>query len=213
MICDIFNKLCEHRVVSILRGVPADTLEPVLDALCEGGIYALEITMNTENGLDMVTRAKKHVGDRMIIGAGTVLDAETARLSILAGADFLLSPVLSPEMIALCNQYDKLAVPGVFTPTEALQARRLGALMIKVFPVGSVGPQYIRDLLGPLGQLSLMPVGGVTLENAADFFKAGAAAIGVGSCLVSGALAAQRDFNEITRRARAFQEASRLSAP
>ena len=102
-------------------------------------------------------------------------------------------------MIAPCNQYDKLAVPGIFTPTEALQARRLGALMIKVFPVGSVGPQYIRDLLGPLGQLSLRPVGGVTRENAADFFKAGAAAIGGGSCLVSGALAAKHDFVEITR--------------
>ena len=208
MICDIFNKLCEHRVVSILRGVPSETLEPVLDALCKGGVYAVEITMNTDHGLDRIERAKKHVGGRMMIGAGTVLDAQTARLCILAGADFLLSPVLAPDMIALCNQYDKLAVPGIFTPTEALQARRLGALMIKVFPVGSVGPQYIRDLLGPLGQLSLMPVGGVTLENAADFFKAGAAAIGVGSCLVSGALAAKHDFDEITRRAKAFQEAA-----
>lgn len=210
MICDIFNKLCEHRVVSILRGVPSETLEPVLDALCKGGVYAVEITMNTDNGLDMIERAKKHVGGRMMIGAGTVLDAQTARLCILAGADFLLSPVLAPDMIALCNQYDKLAIPGIFTPTEALQARRLGALMIKVFPVGSVGPQYIRDLLGPLGQLSLMPVGGVTLQNAADFFKAGAVAIGVGSCLVSGTLAAQHDFDEITRRAKAFQKAAGL---
>jgi 2-dehydro-3-deoxyphosphogluconate aldolase/(4S)-4-hydroxy-2-oxoglutarate aldolase len=127
-----------------------------------------------------------------------------ARKAIAAGAHFVLAPTLSAPVIRQCNRRDVLPVPGVFTPTELLAASLAGAELIKVFPAGSVGPQYIKDLLGPLDGMKLLPVGGITLENAADFMKAGAFAVGVGSSLASPKLAAEGDFAEIERRASRF---------
>jgi len=204
MINSILNRIAETRIIAIIRGTAPDLLEPTLEALLKGGIQCVEITMDTPDALKMIEFTKVHYGSRLMVGAGTVLDAVTARLAIIAGADFVLSPTLSIEMIQMCNTYGKLAVPGVFTPTEALTAYQAGAQLIKVFPVGTVGPDYIKDIKGPLKQLNLIPVGGVSLENAAAFKKAGAFALGIGSCLVNNKLQNDGNFEEITNTAQQF---------
>ena len=165
---DALNVIRETKVISILRGIGAENLHGVMDALYDGGVRCVEIALNSDGALKMIDKAKKDDGGRMRIGAGTVLDGAGARLAIEAGADFALSPTLSFEFIKMCLTYNVLAVPGVFTPTEALSAWQAGARLIKVFPADSVGPSYIKGMKGPLPQLELLPVGGVTAENAAD---------------------------------------------
>lgn len=179
---DIIRKT---KVISIIRGVEKDKLHGIMDALYKGGVRCVEIALNTQDALQMIEAAKKDYGGKMLIGAGTVLDGTSARLAINAGADFALSPTLSFEVIRTCLTYNVFPVPGVFTPTEALSAWQAGARLIKIFPAGCVGPSYIKGIKGPLPQLELLPVGGVTIENAAAYIKAGASAIGIGSCLVS----------------------------
>lgn len=201
---DILKGINEAGVISIIRGIDSAYLEETLEALYKGGIRCVEITMNTRNALAMIERTKALYGDRFIVGAGTVLDKISARQAILAGADFILAPTLSSKVIEMCNLYEKLAVPGVFTPTEALEAKKAGAQLIKVFPVTNLGPQYIKDILGPLDQLNLLPVGGVSEENAAAYIKAGAFAIGVGSCLVSKKDVECQDFDKISKKAKAI---------
>lgn len=205
----LYQSLLQSGIVAIIRNIPASSLTPVLQALQEGGVSNVEITLNTPGALAMIAQAKKEFGSQMIIGAGTVLDAPSARAAIGQGADFVLSPTLDTEVIRVCNTYNKIAVPGVLTPTEALTAWQAGAPVLKIFPAGSFGPGYIKDLLGPLSQLCLMPVGGVTLENAAAFIRNGAAVLGVGSDLVDKKLAKEQNYSEITRRAKAFLEAVR----
>jgi len=160
--------------------------------------------MNTLGALRMIEAIKAAFGDRMIIGAGTVLDPESARDSIQAGADFILSPTLSTSVIELCNRYSKLAVPGVLTPTEILTAWEAGAQLVKVFPARVFGPEYINDIKGPLPQVEIMPVGGISLENAQDFMKNGAFALGIGSALVNPAWAREGRFDRIYEMAKEF---------
>ena len=205
----VYQSLLQGGIVAILRGVSPASLPAVLQALLDGGVSNVEITLNTPGALDMIAQAKEHFGDRMIVGAGTVLDAPSARAAIDQGADFVLSPTLDVSVIQTCHTYNKIAVPGVLTPTEALTAWQAGAPIIKIFPAGAMGPGYIKDLLGPLPQLCLMPVGGVTLGNAAAFIRSGAAALGIGSDLVHKQLVEQQKFDEITRRAQSFLEAVR----
>lgn len=202
-----FELIAEFRVIAILRGVEATTLDNVADALCHGGVRCVEITMNTPGASAMIEHVKKTFGNQLLVGAGTVLDTAAAYQAISSGADFILAPTLSIPVIEMCATYGALAVPGAFTPTEILSAWQAGAQLIKVFPVGSVGPGYIKDLLGPLPQIPLLPVGGVNLENAASFRKAGAVAVGVGSALFDPKLARAGDFREITRRSTAFIQA------
>ena len=182
---DILNTIANTRAISILRGIPHTHINATVDALYAGGIRCIEITMDSPKALHMIEQVREHYGDRMLIGAGTVLDEATARSAILAGADFVLAPTLSTDMIELCNTYGKLAVPGVFTPSEALTAAQAGALLVKVFPVRALGPSYISDMLGPLPQLRLLPVGGVDEHNARAYIDAGAFAVGLGSCLAN----------------------------
>ena len=190
---DALNVIRETKVISILRGVGAEQLHGVMDALYDGGVRCVEIALNSDGALKMIDKAKKDYGGRMLIGAGTVLDGAGARLAIEAGADFALSPTLSFEFIKMCLTYNVLAVPGVFMLIEVLSAWQAGARLIKVFPAGSVGPSYIKGMKGPLPQLELLPVGGVTAENAADYIRAGAAAVGIGSCLVNSRNAGDAD--------------------
>jgi len=204
MMMETLQKIRQSPVIAILRGVNTTALEPVLEALCHGGIRNVEITMNTPGSLAMMERARELYGDRMCLGAGTVLDAVSARNAILAGADFLLAPSLSAGMIEMCHLYGRLAVPGVFTATEVVQAQQAGAGLIKVFPVGSVGPAYIKDLRGPLDHVNLLPVGGVDLSNIRAFMKAGAFAVGVGSCLVSIGDILEGNYDTIRERAEQF---------
>lgn len=194
MVDKILNRIGQTKIVAAVRGIPGSHLNATLEALYSGGIRCVEITMDNPEGMRMLEQAKQVYGDRMLIGAGTVLDMVTARNVIMAGADYVLAPTLSLDVIQVCNTYGKLAVPGVLTPTEALSAWQAGAQLIKVFPVSKLGPQYIKDLLGPLRQMNLMPMGGVNLENAAEFMKAGAFALGVGSCLVNKAMVEKEDY-------------------
>ena len=204
MIESMLEDIHRSGVISIIRGIRSEFLENTLEALYGGGVRCVEIALNTDGALSMIETVKKLYGDRMLVGAGTALDDTAARNSISAGADFILSPVLSISMIELCNLYSRLAVPGVFTATEVLEAKKAGARLIKVFPVSSVGPAYIRELLGPLPDVRLLPVGGISEKNAGQFIAAGAFAVGIGSGLVNKELVERGDFKTIKERARAI---------
>ncbi len=199
-----FERIRDTGIVAILRGVEKEQLEPVLEALYSGGVRCVEITLNTPGSLRMIERAGALYGTRMEIGAGTVLEEISARNAILAGASFVLAPTLDRKTIEMCSRYDCLAVPGAFTPTEVLSAWSAGAPLVKVFPCGSVGPAYIKDLQGPLPHIRTMPVGGVNLASAEAFFKAGAFALGVGSSLFDPKLAFEGKFDLLRDRARQF---------
>ncbi len=196
-------------VVAILRGITTEQLMPTAEALYAGGIRCVEVTLNTPAALDMIRQLRATYADKMLIGAGTVLDAESAEQAIEAGAQFVLAPTLDVATIKVCNEKDLPCIPGVFSPTEALVAWNAGAPIVKVFPCGSVGPQYIKDLRGPLPQIKMMAVGGVSESTAEAFFKAGACAIGTGSSLFSPEVAARGDYAEITRRAKVFTSIAR----
>jgi 2-dehydro-3-deoxyphosphogluconate aldolase / (4S)-4-hydroxy-2-oxoglutarate aldolase len=193
-----------HRsgVISIIRGIRPESLKNTLDALYDGGVRCVEIALNTEGALSMIEQTKEMYGNRMLVGAGTAIDDISTKNAISAGADFVLSPTLSRSMIEICNLYSKLAVPGVFTATEVLEAKKAGAMLIKIFPVSSVGPAYIKELLGPLPDVKLLPVGGITEKNASQFIAAGAFAVGVGSGLVNKELVERGDFETIKEHAR-----------
>lgn len=201
---EIATALLNEKVTAIVRGIPADRICAVAEALLAGGVRCIEVTFNTPGAAEMIRALKAGYGDKMLVGAGTVLDTETCKTAIDAGADFILSPSLNTAVITMCNRYGKVAVPGVMTPTEILTAMEAGADIVKVFPAGTLGTTYIKDVLGPLNHAAIMAVGGVDAENAAAFFKAGAKCIGVGSALVSKALIEAGDFAAITARAKAF---------
>jgi 2-dehydro-3-deoxyphosphogluconate aldolase/(4S)-4-hydroxy-2-oxoglutarate aldolase len=169
-------------------------------------VRAIEVTMTTPGALRVIEEASRRFGDEVLFGAGTVLDAETARAAILAGAAFLVTPTFSRKVIRLCRRYSVPVLPGCYTPTEMLDAWEAGADMIKFFPASNGGPELLKAILAPLPQLEVVPVGGVTLENAAEFIRKGAVALGVGGELVNQKLLDARDFAEITRRALAFGE-------
>lgn len=191
-------------IVAVIRLKEADRLSAVIDALAAGGVRALEVTMTVPGAIGLIERLAPELPAGFVLGAGTILDPETARLAILAGARYLVSPVLNHDIIRLCHRYDVAAMPGCFTPTEILSAWEAGADVVKVFPATALGPGYIKDVRGPLPQVRLMPTGGVTLANAGEWIKAGAVAIGVGTALVDTAAVAAGDYAAVTERARAF---------
>ena len=178
------RQLIDAGVIAVIRADSGNQLVNVCRALSTGGVQACEITMTTPGALDAIAQASRELGKSALIGAGSVLDAETARAAILAGARFIFSPVLNLDVIQMAHRYDCVAVPGALTPTEILAAWSAGADVVKVFPANHFGPQYLRDIHGPLPQVKLTPTGGVDLNTAADWIKAGAVAIGVGSSLV-----------------------------
>lgn len=204
----VLSALEESRVISIIRGVEPRLVNKVIDSLIAGGIRILEVTLNSKNALSIIEEHQDRAD--LLCGAGTVLNLSDAKAAIAAGAAFILAPTLDLEVISYCTERDVLVVPGVFTPTEVLTAHNRGAKLIKIFPSGSVGPQYIKDLLGPLNGLKLLPVGGVSIENTPAFMKAGAFAVGVGSYLANPALASEENWQEITRRGEAFIAAARI---
>ena len=198
----VLQAIGETKVISIIRGIEEAHAASVIDALLHGGVRCLEITMNTTGALQMIGKARR-IKD-CFVGAGTVLNLEDAKRAIEAGAQFVLAPTLDIEVIKYCLSYDVLPIPGVFSPTELYTAHKNGAELIKIFPSGSVGPQFIKDLLGPFSGMNLLPVGGVTLENTSAFMQAGAFAVGVGSSLASPSLAKAGNFMEIQKRATQF---------
>lgn len=191
-------------VIAILRANSSAQLIAAAEAVRAGGVRAIEVTMTTPGALRVIEEAVARFGDEVLFGAGTVLDAETARAAILAGAAFLVTPTFSREVVRLCRRYSVPVMPGCNTPTEMLEAWECGADMIKLFPASNGGPDLLKAILAPLPQLEVVPVGGVNLENAAEFIRKGAAALGVGGELVNQKLLDARDFAEITRRAAAF---------
>jgi 2-dehydro-3-deoxyphosphogluconate aldolase/(4S)-4-hydroxy-2-oxoglutarate aldolase len=178
------QRVLESGIVAILRAPSSEHLTNVARALFEGGIDVIEVTFTVPDALQILSAVKKELGSRVLLGAGTILDPETARAALLAGAEFIVSPAVNLDVIRLCKRYDKTAMPGAFTPTEILAAWEQGADIVKVFPSDSVGPCYIKALKGPFPQIRLMPTGGVNLQTLPDFIKAGACAVGVGGSLV-----------------------------
>ncbi len=177
------SQILEGKIVAIIRGAKPDDVLKIVNALFEGGVGIIEITLNSPNALAVIKELAREVGDKILIGAGTVLDAETARAALLAGAKFIISPSLNVEIIKMTKSYGAVSIPGAFTPTEIVTAYTNGADIIKVFPA-SIGVQYFKDLRGPLPQIPLMPTGGINLENINEFQKTGAVAFGIGSALV-----------------------------
>jgi 2-dehydro-3-deoxyphosphogluconate aldolase/(4S)-4-hydroxy-2-oxoglutarate aldolase len=194
----------ETGLIAILRANSSEQLIAAAEAVRAGGVRAIEVTMTTPGALRVIEEAARRFGDEILFGAGTVLDSQTARAAILAGAAFLVTPTLSRKVIKLARRYSVPIMPGCYTPTEMLEAWEAGADMIKFFPASTGGPAMLKAILAPLPQLEIIPVGGVTLENAAEFMRNGAAALGVGGELVNQKLLDARDFAEITRRAAAF---------
>ena len=176
--------ILEHRIVAILRGADPSHVLPIAEALYAGGVRLLEITLNSPGAFEAIEAAAAAFGDRMVIGAGTVLEAAEATGAIAAGAKFILSPSLDPAVIRRTTDLGAVSIPGAFTPTEILEAWRKGAHLVKVFPA-SIGPAWFRDIRGPLPQIPLMATGGVSVSNIRDYDKAGAVAFGIGSSLVS----------------------------
>lgn len=204
--CDTLQLIRDTGIVAVIRGAGVSSVIEIAKALTAGGVRAVEVAMNNPRALDMIRESREAMPDDVLIGAGTVLDVETAGAAILAGASFILSPSLSPDVIRTCNRYSVTVIPGVLTPTEAVTAAEMGVRMVKVFPADSLGPSYIRALCGPLPHIEYMPVGGVSLSNAGDFIKAGASALGVGGSLVSRSVVDSGDFRQITETAARFME-------
>lgn len=194
-------------IVAVIRASSSAELMDVIAALREGGVRAIEVTMTTPNALDVIKETTERFGSDVLVGVGSVLDAETARMAILAGAQFVVGPVLNLDMVRLCNRYDKVVVPGAFTPTEILAAWEAGADVVKVFPATKLGPSFFKDVLGPLPQVRLTPTGGVTIETAPEFIKAGAVFVGAGTALVDKKAVAERRFEVITETAERFVSA------
>lgn len=198
-------------VVAVLRADSPDALVHVAQAIGRGGVGAVEITMTTPGALDVIGECADRLGDELLLGAGSVLDPETARAAILAGAEYIVTPTLNPEVITLCRRYDKIVIPGALTPTEILTAWESGADIVKVFPATVVGPRYFKDVKAPLPQVDLMPTGGVDLDNAGDFIRAGACAVAVGSNLVDRAAVAAGEWHVLTDTARKYVDAVRTA--
>jgi 2-dehydro-3-deoxyphosphogluconate aldolase / (4S)-4-hydroxy-2-oxoglutarate aldolase len=204
---DVLSAIAASGVVAVIRLRDAELLHGVVNALMAGGVRALEITMTVPRAVELIAELAPALPPEFLLGAGTVLDARTARDVIDAGARFVVSPVFKREVIDACREQDIVCAPGCFTPTEILTAWEAGADVVKVFPATALGPGYLKDVLAPLPQVKLMPTGGVTRENAGDWIKAGAVAIGVGSAMVDAKAVAERRFDVVTENARAFVNA------
>ena len=200
------QRVLDCGIVAVVRSNDSSQLVEVCKALVDGGVDVAEITFTVPGALEVLAAVKKKLGDKLLLGAGTVLDTETARAAILAGAEYLVSPTLNLDVIRLAKRYGKMIMPGVYTPTEALTAWEAGADILKVFPAEIVGPAFFKALKGPLPQLRLMPTGGVDLNTASSFLEAGAVCLGIGSQLIEPKAVAAGDFGRITSLARQYRQ-------
>lgn len=200
------RRVLDCGIVAVVRSTESAPLVDVCRALVDGGIDVAEITFTVPDALDVLKATRKALGDRILLGAGTVLDAETARAAFLAGAEYLVSPTLDLDVIRMARRYGKLVMPGCFTPTEALQAWQAGADIIKVFPAELLGPGFFKAMRGPLPQIRLMPTGGVDLKTAHSFLEAGACCLGLGSQLIDPKAVAARQFDTISETARKYRD-------
>jgi len=205
------KRITDVGLVAIIRADSSEGLIETCRALAAGGVTVAEITMTTPGALDAIAAARRAFGDDYLIGVGSVLDKATAHRAIDAGAEFVVSPVTKEEVIDAAHEMGKPVMPGCFTPTEIQHATELGADLIKVFPANHLGPKFFRDILAPMPHLKLTPTGGVDLTTIADWFDAGARALGVGSALVKKELVKAKKWDELTALARQFVDAVRAA--
>jgi 2-dehydro-3-deoxyphosphogluconate aldolase/(4S)-4-hydroxy-2-oxoglutarate aldolase len=199
------NEILRCGFVPVIRVADSQVAVRVAEAIRDGGAPLLEITMTVPGALDVIKQIARSLGDKVLVGAGTVLDGETARHAILAGAEFIISPTVDFETIRLCRRYDKIVMPGALTPSEILQAWEQGADFVKVFPADALGgPAYIKALKAPLPQVDLVPTGGVDFSTAADFIRAGASAVGVGSGLIDKKIVVAEDWDQLSQKTKEF---------
>jgi 2-dehydro-3-deoxyphosphogluconate aldolase/(4S)-4-hydroxy-2-oxoglutarate aldolase len=210
---DIIQRILHPGIVAIIRADNSEQLIEASRALIEGGIPGIEITMTTPNALKVIADVRATFGDRVLAGVGSVLDVKTAAAALEAGAEYVVTPVLRPEVIAYCNQADKPILAGAYTPTEAQTATELGADFVKIFPADGLGPKYISAIRGPLPHLKIIPTGGVDVNTAGDFIRAGCVAVAAGSSLVSKEILQNKDWNKLRDLAAAFVAAVAQARP
>ncbi len=202
----LVKKIEDSGIIAVIRLNDIGKLHHIIDAISKGGVKALEITMTTPNAIQIIEQLAKEIHSDFLLGVGTVLDGETARIAINAGAQFVVSPILKENVIQMAHRYDKAVFPGAFSPTEILSAWEQGADVVKVFPATALGPKFFNDIHGPLPQIKLTPTGGVNLENAAEFIRAGACFLGVGTALLNKSIIASGDWVGLSEKASAFIE-------
>ena len=199
------TEIKKRAVIAVVRGATKDTILPITNALKLGGVTGIEITMETPNALGLIEKVATAYKEDVLVGAGTVLDPETARAAIMSGAKFVFSPTVNKKTIEMTKRYGLISVPGAFTPTEILSAYEYGADLIKAFPANAVGPDYFKSIAGPLPHIPLMPTGGIDLNNAGLYIKAGAVAVGVGGTLVKAKpIFTEKDLEALTEKAKLF---------
>ncbi|PWU16832.1 MAG: 2-dehydro-3-deoxyphosphogluconate aldolase [Verrucomicrobia bacterium] len=209
---EIISTLANPGVIAIIRATSSVPPGPVCEALISGGVTAMEITLTTPNALAAIRTARDQIAGRAVLGAGSVLNAESCRAAIAAGAQFIVTPICRTECVAVAHAANCPIMLGAYTATEAQTAHEAGADFIKIFPAETLGPAYLKALLAPLPHLRLVPTGGVGKNNVAEFFKAGCAAVGVGSALVSSKILQEANWAELTHKTRELVEAAHRSS-
>ncbi|MCL6597686.1 MAG: bifunctional 4-hydroxy-2-oxoglutarate aldolase/2-dehydro-3-deoxy-phosphogluconate aldolase [Alicyclobacillus macrosporangiidus] len=200
----VLERLCEGGVVAIFRRVDRRHIHPLVEAVVKGGVRAVELTVDSDGAYETIRAIRDAAGADLLVGAGTLMEPEQVERAVEAGADFLLSPHLDVALLSSAERLGCPFIPGVTTPTEIVQARRAGAEVLKLFPAGPLGPAYLKDLLGPFRGVAFLPTGGITPDNAADYIRAGAPAVGMGSALVDPADVAAGRWEAVTNRVRAL---------
>ncbi|WP_049927167.1 bifunctional 4-hydroxy-2-oxoglutarate aldolase/2-dehydro-3-deoxy-phosphogluconate aldolase [Halopiger goleimassiliensis] len=204
----VLDRIVENGVIAVLRGLEEDDIVPVARALVDAGVGAIEVTADDAHTRPKIAAIDRELADdEAVVGAGTVLDAPTAQSVIDAGATFVVSPGIDPDVVSTCNRHGVLAMPGVMTPTEAITALEAGADALKLFPATTVGPDHIGAIRGPLGDVDVIPTGGITANNAGDYLEAGAVAVGAGSALIDYEAIADGDMDRVRETAASFVDA------
>lgn len=198
------QRVLDQKIVAVIRADSGDLLVDVAESLLAGGVEVMEVTFTVPRAIRVLEQVADRIGSRILLGAGTVLDTQTCRAALLAGAEFIVSPAVNVEVIEICKRYGKIVMPGALTPTEVVTAWQAGADIVKIFPSEITGPKYLKALHGPLPQVRLMPTGGVNLETAAEFLRCGACALGIGSSLVDPKVVAAGDLKKIENLARQY---------
>ncbi len=201
---ETISRLCHPGIIAVVRAQKAEQVLPLTEALLAGGVIAVEITLTTPNAVTAIHAATERFGTQALIGVGTVLDEKSCRAALEAGAEFVVSPIIRRELVALAHAFERPVMLGAYTPTEAQTVHETGADFVKLFPADNLGPRYVKALRAPLPHLRLVPTGGVDLQNAAAFLQAGCVALGVGSSLVSASILREANWPALTKLAKEF---------
>ncbi len=208
---EVIAKLIDPGIIAVVRAQSRAQVLPLSEALLAGGVHAIEITTTTPEAIEAIGETSQALGERALIGVGTVLDVETCHVACEAGAEFVVSPVTKPELVAATHEHNRPIMLGTYTPTEAQAAHEAGSDFVKLFPADGLGPRFIRNLRAPLPHLRIVPTGGVTVKNVGEFINAGSVALGIGSALVSKDILTNADWPELTRRAELFVAAAKAA--